>query len=135
MTRFAFVDRETALYDVTVLCQLLKVSRSGFYAWLSRTKSTRALADEVLTRQIREAFIANRSVYGSPRIHTELADDGGRAGRKRSARLMREAGIVGCHRRKRSFRSPSRTRRRRPLRTWSTARSWPPDPTSCGSPT
>ena len=62
MTRFAFVDREKALYDVTVLCQLLKVSRSGFYAWLSRPKSTRALADEVLTGQIREAFNANRKV-------------------------------------------------------------------------
>ena len=103
MTRFAFVDREKALYDVTVLCQLLKVSRSGFYAWLSRPKSTRALADEVLTGQIREAFNANRKVYGSPRIHTELADAGVRVGRKRIARLMREAEIVGCHRRKRSY--------------------------------
>jgi putative transposase len=103
VTRFAFVDREKAQYQVTVLCQLLKVSRSGFYAWLSRPKSSRALADEVLTEQIREAFNANRKVYGSPRIHTELTDDGVHVGRKRIARLMREAGIVGCHRRKRSF--------------------------------
>jgi len=103
VTRFAFIDREKALYDVTVLCRLLKVSRSGFYAWLSRPKSSRALADEVLTEQIRGAFDANRKVYGSPRIHTELADDGLRVGRKRVARLMREADIVGCHRRKRSF--------------------------------
>ena len=103
MTRFAFIDREKALYDVTVLCRLLKVSRSGFYAWLSRPKSSRALADEVLTERIREAFNANRKVYGSPRIHTELADEGVRVGRKRIARLMRQDGIVGCHRRKRSF--------------------------------
>lgn len=103
MTRFAFVDREKALYDVTVLCRLLKVSRSGFYAWLNRPKSPRALADEVLTEQIRAAFKANRKVYGSPRIHTELADAGVRVGRKRIARLMREADIVGCHRRKRSY--------------------------------
>ncbi len=86
-----------------MLCSLLKVSRSGFYAWLVRPKSTRALADEVLTEQIREAFTNNRKVYGSPRIHTELADGGVHVGRKRVARLMRQDGIVGCHRRKRSF--------------------------------
>jgi putative transposase len=103
MTRFIFIDREKAFYDVTVLCRLLKVSRSGFYAWALRPKSNRALADEVLTEQIRAAFNANRQVYGSPRIHTELAGDGIRVGRKRVARLMREADIVGCHRRKRSF--------------------------------
>ncbi len=103
MTRFAFIDREKALFDVTVLCDLLKVSRSGFYAWRSRPKSNRALADEVLTEQIRAAFIANRKVYGSPKIVAELADEGVRVGRKRVARLMRQAGIVGCHRRKRSF--------------------------------
>jgi putative transposase len=103
VTRFAFIDREKAFDDVTVLCKLLKVSRSGFYGWLSRPKSDRALADEVLTEQIREAFNANRKVYGSPRIHTELADAGVHVGRKRVARLMREADIVGCHRRKRSY--------------------------------
>jgi len=103
VTRFIFVDREKALYDVTALCSLMKVSRSGFYAWLSRPKSTRALADEVLTVQIRAAFEANRKVYGSPRIHRELADDDVHVGRKRIARLMKAADIVGCHRRKRSY--------------------------------
>ena len=75
MTRFIFIDREKALYDVTVLCSLLKVSRSGFYAWLSRPKSTRALADEVLTVKIRAAFeptarsmAAHGSTASSPRM-------------------------------------------------------------------
>ncbi len=103
MTRFAFIDREKALYDLTVLCRLLKVSRSGFYAWLRRPLSARAIADQVLTEQIRDAFDDNRQVYGSPRIHAELADAGVRVGKKRVARLMRKAEIVGCHRRKRSF--------------------------------
>jgi putative transposase len=103
VTRFAFIDREKALYEVTVLCELLQVSRSGFYAWLTRPKSDRALADEVLTERIRAVFDTNRKLYGSPKIHAELADDGVRVGRKRVARLMRAAGIVGCHRRKRSF--------------------------------
>ena len=103
MTRFTVIDRQKVLYDVTVLCLLLKVSRSGFYAWLARPKSDRALVDEVLTEQIRTAVVDNRSIYGSPRIHTELADDGVHVGRTRVARLMRAADIVGCHRRKRSF--------------------------------
>ena len=103
MTRFAFIDREKAHHDVTVLCQLLKVSRSGFYAWLRRPPSARASADQVLTEQICTAFEDNRKVYGSPRIHAELTDAGVQVGRKRIARLMRQAGIVGCHRRKRSF--------------------------------
>jgi putative transposase len=101
VTRFAFIDREKAHHDVAALCRLLKVSRSGFYAWSSRPPSARALADEVLTVQIRTAFDDNRWVYGAPRIHAELADAGVRVGRKRVARLMRQAGIVGCHRRKR----------------------------------
>jgi len=103
VTRFAFIDREKALYDLTVLCRLLKVSRSGFYAWLRRPPSPRAVADQVLTEQIRAAYDDNRQVYGSPRIHAELADAGVRVGKKRIARLMRKAQIVGCHRRKRSF--------------------------------
>jgi len=103
VTRFAFIDREKAFHDVTVLCRLLKVSRSGFYAWLSRPPSARAVADEVLTTQIRTAFDNNRKVYGAPRIHAELAEAGVQVGRKRIARLMRAAEIVGCHRRKRSF--------------------------------
>ena len=100
MTRFAFVDREKALYAVAVLCRLLKVSTSGYYAWAARPPSKREVADEVLTTQIQDAFDSNRKVYGSPRIHAELADADVHVGRKRVARLMRKAGIVGCHRRK-----------------------------------
>ena len=67
MTRFAFIDREKAHHDVAALCRLLKVSRSGFYAWLSRPPSARAVADEVLSVQIRAAYDDNRRVYGAPR--------------------------------------------------------------------
>jgi len=103
VTRFAFIDREKAFYDLTVLCAMLQVSRSGFYARLRRPLSARAIADQVLTGQIRAVYHDNRKVYGSPRIHAELADAGVRVGKKRVARLMRKAEIVGCHRRKRSF--------------------------------
>lgn len=69
MTRFAFIDSERAHHDVTVLCRLLKVSRSGFYAWLGRPRRKRALTEEVLTEQIRTVFDDDRKVYGAPRIH------------------------------------------------------------------
>ena len=98
-----FIDQEKAYHDVAALCRLLQVSRSGFYAWLSRPPSARAVADEVLSVQIRAAYDDNRRVYGAPRIHAELAEAGVRVGRKRVARLMRQADLVGCHRRQRSF--------------------------------
>jgi putative transposase len=103
VTRFAFIDREKAHHDVRTLCRLLGVSPSGFYAWRGRPASARALADEVLTEQVRAAYAANREVYGAPRIHAELADLGIRVGRKRVARLMRAAGLQGCHRRRRAY--------------------------------
>jgi putative transposase len=100
VTRFAFVDQEKALYAVATLCRLLKVSASGYYAWVARAPSKRDVADGVLTAQIKDTFDSNRKVYGSPRIHAELAEAEVHVGRKRVARLMRQAGIVGCHRRK-----------------------------------
>lgn len=103
MTRFAFIDRERAHHDVRTLCRLLGVSRSGFYAWLTRPASARAVADAVLTEQVKEVHAANREVYGAPRIHAELADLGVRVGRKRVARLMRAAGVQGAHRRRRPY--------------------------------
>ena len=61
MTRLAFVDRERAFYPVNLLRELLKVSRSGFYAWCNRPPSTRKLADEVLAEQIGGFFKASRN--------------------------------------------------------------------------
>jgi putative transposase len=99
VTRFAFVDREKALYPVNLLCRLLTVSRSGYYAWASRAPSKRALADEVLTEQIKGFYDASRKTYGAPRIWLDLNDAGAHVGRKRVARLMRANGWQGVHRR------------------------------------
>lgn len=99
MSRFHFIDQERASYPVNLLCRLLKVSRSGFYAWRGRPPAARQVADEVLTEQIRGFHAASRGTYGAPRIHADLVDAGIRVGRKRVARLMRRAGLQGVHRR------------------------------------
>ena len=83
-----------------MLCRVLHVSSSGYYAWRQHRPSARAQADAVLTEQITAIHQQSRQTYGAPRIHAELRAGGIRCGRKRVARLMRAAGIHGCHRRR-----------------------------------
>jgi putative transposase len=82
-----------------MLCRLLGVSRSGYYAWRRRPPSARARADQGLSRQIREIHEQSRGTYGTPRIWAELHHAGVACSRKRVARLLRQAGLHGCHRR------------------------------------
>ena len=84
------------------MCRVLGVARAGYYARASRSPSARTVADQALTEQIRQVHARSRGTYGAPRVHAELrlALDV-RVGRKRVARLMRTAGIVGVHRRRR----------------------------------
>lgn len=98
--RFVFIEAEKANYPVRVLCRVLEVSRSGFYAWRGRGPSERSVADVALGEAIQDAHRASRGTYGSPRVHAELRAAGQRVGRKRVARLMRAAGIVGVKRRR-----------------------------------
>jgi putative transposase len=86
-----------ATHSVGVMCRLLRISRSGFYAWLDRPMSERDRSDLALTGKIEAIHRRSRGVYGSPNIHAELADEHGiRVGRKRVARLMRSAGLRGA---------------------------------------
>lgn len=89
-----------AMYPVRMMCRLLKVSTSGFYAWCARGPSDRYLSDLALKVEIRAIHERSRGTYGMPRVHAELAEDGHRVGRKRVARLMREEGLQGASRRR-----------------------------------
>jgi putative transposase len=82
------------------MCRLLGLSTSGYYAWAKRSPSRRAREDAVLLAQIRMAHVASHGTYGAPRIQIDLAEKGFRVGRKRVARLMAAAGIIGVSRRK-----------------------------------
>ena len=70
--RYEFIRAEKVLYPVSLMCRLLDVCLSGFYAWLSRGESARERRDRELLPLIREAFEASRQTYGSPRVFEEL---------------------------------------------------------------
>ena len=98
--RFAFIDLEKVTYPLRILCRVLQVSKSGYYAWLRRDPSVRALEDEKLRPKVVEAFERGRGTYGSVRVHRELVDQGFEIGRRRVARLMAEMGLAGLPARK-----------------------------------
>lgn len=94
-------------FHVATMARVLGVSPSGYYAWRQRPPSARAQADAELTARVQEIHAGSRGTYGAPRIHAELVEAGVAVGRKRVARVMREAGIAGVSRR----RGPRTTRR------------------------
>ena len=108
-----FIHDHVADFPVQVMCELLGVSRGGYYAWAGRAESARAADDRALATEIRAAHEASRGRYGSPRVHAELRARGRRIGRKRVARLMRGMGLAA--RRKRRFRRTTDSRHAFPI--------------------
>jgi putative transposase len=98
---FRFIEAEKTNYPVSLLCRVLKVSRSGYYDFRSRPPSRRKVEDHSLTESIREVHERSRRTYGYPRVHAELNALGLQCGRRRVARLMRENDLRGCMRGKR----------------------------------
>ena len=98
--RYVCIDRRRYQYAVSMMCRLLKVSRSGYYAWRVRPESERAKTDRELTRVIRRVHAESKGVYGSPKITAELKDEGYGCGRRKVARLMRLVGLRGCPKRR-----------------------------------
>ena len=96
------------------MCQHLKVSCSGYYGWVGRAPSPRAVANVDLTNRIRAAHTMSDATYGMPRIRAELADQGIVTSRKRVARLMRRAGLRGVSRRRGYCVTTERNKRQRP---------------------
>ena len=96
------------------MCRVLGLSTSGYYAWLGREPSQRAQQDEELKDQIQSIWEDNREVYGRPRIHAELQDEGIRIGAKRVGRLMKDLDIRGVSRRRRKPGTTKRDKDARP---------------------
>ncbi|MCA1837893.1 MAG: IS3 family transposase [Actinobacteria bacterium] len=98
MSCYRLIDAEKATYSVSLLCKVLKVSRSGYYDWKDRSPSNRERENADLTERIREIHQRSRETYGYPRVHAELRALGVHCNRKRVARLMRKDGLRGCMR-------------------------------------
>jgi transposase InsO family protein len=87
-------------FPISLMCEVLKVSRSGYYAWLRHPESTGKQGDKVLLQEIHAIYQESHSTYGSPRIYRELKRRGRNHGRKRIARLMRKDGLRAKTKRK-----------------------------------
>ena len=94
--RYSCIDRRRKQYPVRMMCRLLQVSHSGYYAWRVRSESQRAKTDRELTELIRQIHADSDGVYGAAKITAELNEQGYRCGRHKVARLMRLAGLKGC---------------------------------------
>jgi len=94
--RYLCIDRRRTQYPVRMMCRLLQVSRSGYYAWRTRPESQRAKTDRELMELIRQIHADSDGVYGAAKITAELNERGYPCGRHKVARLMRIAGLNGC---------------------------------------
>jgi transposase InsO family protein len=94
--KYACITRHLGeVKNVRLMCRVLDVAPSGYYAWRKRSPSLHAIADERLLLNVRNAYEASGGRYGAPRVHRELRDEGIHIGCKRVARLMRIDGLVG----------------------------------------
>ena len=111
--KFRFISAHRETFKVGRMCTLLKVSRSGYYTWLKRPESRRSRENRALEDKIRVFHAASHGIYGSPKIHRDLIDDGVRCGKNRVARIMREAGIRS--RTKKKFKATTNSRHNLPV--------------------
>ena len=91
--RYAVIARHRDEFPVRLMCRVLDVAVSGFYAFLRRPPSWRQLMDDVLLAHVRIAFADSGETYGAPRVLQELRAEGWPTSQKRVARLMRTAGL------------------------------------------
>ncbi len=99
--KYQAIEACKAEFPVSRLCAVLNIAESGYYAWLKRPPSPREQENRELRQTVCTIWKQYRGVYGAPRIHAELQEQGIRAGHNRVARLMREAAIQGKTTRKR----------------------------------
>lgn len=90
---YAFIKANQNKHNIRMMCRLLDVAPSGYYAWLKKPVSDRKKEDKRLLRLIRASFTASQGVYGAPRVFLDLREAGETCSKHRVARLMRENNI------------------------------------------
>jgi putative transposase len=98
--RYGCIHRRRHQHSVRMMCRLLRVSRSGYYEWCHRGESVKVGRDRALTRLIQQVYLESRGVYGARKVQRELLAMETPCGRHRVARLMRQAGLKGCPKRR-----------------------------------
>lgn len=111
--KFAFILARAVAFPVALMCRVLGVSVSGFYAWRKRPESARTKDDARLAVEVAASHKRSRGRYGSPRVHADLRARGVRVGKKRVERLMREQGLAA--RQKRRFRNTTDSAHAQPI--------------------
>jgi transposase InsO family protein len=91
--RFAFIEQHRKEFAVALMCKVLQVTRSGFYAWRKRPICARAMRRRELVRQIKQVHEDSRQTYGSPRITVDLGHAGMDVSENTVAKYMRECGL------------------------------------------
>ena len=111
--KYAFIVARTVAFPIALLCRVLGVSTSGFYAWLKRPEPEHTKVDARLAVEVAASHKRSRGRYGSPRVHADLRARGVHVGKKRVERLMREQGLAA--RRKRRFRKTTDSAHAQPI--------------------
>ena len=93
--KYACIHEQQEAFPVRMMCRLLAVKASGFYAWRRRAPSARCVDNERLKQRIGQVHAESDGVYGSPKVREELLHEGEHVGKHRVARLMRELGLQG----------------------------------------
>ena len=99
--KFSFIAKHRGAWPAGWLCGALGVSRSGFYAWLTRPPSQRSRSDEGLAGKVRTSFLASDRTYGARRVWHDVLSEGISCGLHRIERLMRQQGLIARPRRRR----------------------------------
>ena len=86
--KYRAIKDNAGRFAVNLMCSVIEVSPSGYYAWLNRPQSARAQANRRVLERIRDAHRRSRRNYGSPRITRDLRDEGLCVGENRVAELM-----------------------------------------------
>ena len=98
--KFEFIAKHRGAWAVNLLCDALGVSRSGFYAWLTRPRSARSVANDVLGAKVYQSFVGSDRTYGARRVWHDLLELGFRCGLHRVERLMRAQALRARPRRR-----------------------------------
>jgi putative transposase len=123
--KYSCILENEAERSVNMMCDVLNVARSGYYAWKKRKPSARENRDVMLLERIRKIHDKSRQTYGSPRIHAKLQREGERIGRHHVVRLMRSNGISVKIRRK--FRATTNSHHKYPVAANILNRNFSPD--------